>query len=126
MKKWMIKLTMWQSSQLEELESLIIRIKIPLVKIDKTDKFRNTLRINKMSKKTTKTKIKTIKTKMKTNKMSNFNKGWKSNELLQSKCQIKTKKCQPAARDTTDLIQTDGVPDSGLSRPKIKKTQKQK
>ena len=58
--------------------------------------------------------------------MSTLNKEWKSCELLRSKCQIKTKKCQPAARDTTDLIQTDGVPDSGLSRPKIKISERKK
>ena len=52
----------------------------------------------------------------------------------QYKCTIqvtkKTKKCQPTARDTTDLIKTDCVPDSGLSRPPKKiserKTQKHK
>ena len=32
----------------------------------------------------------------------------------------KTKKCQPAAGDMTDLIQTDHVPNSRLTRPKIK------
>ena len=32
----------------------------------------------------------------------------------------KTKKCQSAARDTPDLIQTECVPDSGLAR-QIKK-----
>ena len=33
----------------------------------------------------------------------------------------KTKKCQPAARDTPDLIQTECVPDSWLTRPNKKK-----
>ena len=32
--------------------------------------------------------------------------------------QIKTKKCQPAAGDTPDLIQTEFVANSGLARPK--------
>ena len=40
------------------------------------------------------------------------------NELSKNVCYKKTKKCQPTARDTTDLIKTDFVPDSGLSRPK--------
>ena len=36
---------------------------------------------------------------------------------LSLKCKnIKTKKCQPAARDTLDLIQTSCVPDRGLAR----------
>ena len=33
---------------------------------------------------------------------------------------IKTKKCQPAAGDTPDLIKTECVPDSGLARPNKK------
>ena len=39
----------------------------------------------------------------------NMNKSFKTNDLL------KTKKCQPAAGDTPDLIQTECVTDSGLA-----------
>ena len=45
---------------------------------------------------------------------------------LQSNDKIKTKKCQPFARDRPDLIQTVFVPDKGLARPhkKINRTKK--
>ena len=46
--------------------------------------------------------------------------------LSNENCYIKTKKCQPAARDTTDLIQTVGVPDRGLARPQIKISERKK
>ena len=36
----------------------------------------------------------------------------------------KTKKCQPVARDTPDLIQTECVPDNGLARQKNKQNEK--
>ena len=39
---------------------------------------------------------------------------------------IKTKKCQPAARDTPDLIQTECVPGRGLTRHKTKKSTERK
>ena len=42
-----------------------------------------------------------------------------NSNIAEVKCEngsIKTKKCQPAARDTPDLIQTECVPDSGLAR----------
>ena len=38
----------------------------------------------------------------------------------QNKKNIKTKKCQPAAGDRPDLIQTAPVPSRGLARPQIK------
>ena len=37
-----------------------------------------------------------------------------------SQYKIKTKKCQPAAGDIPDLIQTEYVPSSGLARPNKK------
>ena len=36
----------------------------------------------------------------------------------------KTKKCQPAARDTPNLIKIEGVPDSGLARTLKKSTER--
>ena len=44
---------------------------------------------------------------------------------LTSSIKIKTQKCQPAAGDRLDLIQTTPVPSSGLARPKkINRTKK--
>ena len=43
-----------------------------------------------------------------------------SNWFLSDIVKIKTKKCQPAARDMPDLIQTEHVPSKGLARPKNK------
>ena len=37
---------------------------------------------------------------------------------------IKVKKCQPAARDAPDLIQTECIPDRGLARPQKKSTER--
>ena len=37
---------------------------------------------------------------------------------------IKEKKCQPAARDAPDLIQTECIPDRGLARPQKKSTER--
>ena len=39
---------------------------------------------------------------------------------LKNTGKIKTKKCQPAASDTPDLIKTERVTDSGLARPNKK------
>ena len=57
--------------------------------------------------------------KQKTNKS-----GYKLSGKLQS-VNIKTKKCQPAARGAPDLIQTECTPDRGLARhKKINRTKK--
>ena len=53
----------------------------------------------------------------------------KSSKIVQNhKNSIKTKKCQPVARDRPDLIQTESVPDKGLARQpkKINRTKKLK
>ena len=85
---------------------------------DTTVKFRNS---DKMSMKTKEKQKKNIKM----SKMSKMKSQARKSvmKLSNVKHYNKTKKCQPAARDTTDLIQTAGVPDRGLARPKIKITE---
>ena len=70
---------------------------------------------------------KTIKPKMSKNKKKTSD----NNKYCYQKKVIKTKKCQPAARDMADLIKTAHVPNSGLARhtkktikPKMYKNQK--
>ena len=81
---------------------------------DKTVKLINTIKYNNSE-----IYVEILNSKGKRMDMSNFVKsdnGGKTNDCLQATCYKKTQKCQPAARDATDLIQTDGIPDSGLSR----------
>ena len=55
--------------------------------------------------------------------MHSDNDGWKTDNCCPKNYHIKTKKCQPAASDTPDIIQTECVTDSSLAHPnkKIKK-----
>ena len=51
--------------------------------------------------------------------------GWKIERKLPNLRKMKkTKKCQPAARDTPNLIKIEGVPDRGLARPPKKLTER--
>ena len=73
----------------------------------------------KMTTLTEKTRMMTLST-LKKQKMTNVI----SMMFCHFKIKRKTEKCQPAARDTPDLIQTECVPDSGLTRQKINRTKK--
>ena len=67
-----------------------------------------------------KNKLNVKKKKTKRNYFANVT--LSNNEVLSNPSK-KTKKCQPAARDTQDLIQTWCVPDRGLARNKYKNKQ---
>ena len=114
----------------------LIQITPPTQKKYKTNK------IQKKSNKTTNTKNQNkTQNNKKTNKNTENNKkkrpencqkkGHMKDENRINNCQIKvvtkkTKKCQPAAGDMTDLIQTDHVPNSGLARTKKTENNKKK